>query len=119
MEKKKLPAIVLEDAGMVMEEVTEQLKPLFRMSTEERRAFNTFFGTLTALTLAICDYLPPEQQDEILAACGTWLDIGMLLGKSPQILQGILDRVKPKMEPIEIPDWLGDRYTRASEQEEG
>jgi hypothetical protein len=113
MEKrtKKLPAIVLEDGGMVMEEVTKELKPLLstKMSTEEHRALNTFFGTLAALILDIFDYLPSEQQEEILANCGTWFDIGVLLGKSPKLLVEILDRVNPKVGNIEIPDWLADK----------
>lgn len=114
MDKKKIPTIAFEDLPRIMHEVTKELKPLLstEMSGEEQRAANTFFGTLSALTLDIFEYLPSEQQDEILTNCGTWFDIGMLLGKSPQVLMEILDRVKPKIEPTEIPDWLADRYTR-------
>lgn len=108
---KKLPAVVFEDMEKVMEEVTGEVTPLLnsKMSTEEQGAASTFFGTLAVLTLDIFDYLPPEQQDEILASCGTWFDIGMLLGRSPKLLVEILDRVNPKMEPTDIPDWLADR----------
>lgn len=108
---KKLPAVVPEDMEKVIAEVTKHLSPLLSTETsiEELRAANTFFGTLTSLTLDIFDYLPPEQQHEILTTCGTWLDIGILLGKSPKLLVEILDRVNPKIEPTDIPDWLANR----------
>ena len=108
---KKLPAVVLEDMEKVMDEVTKETVAILStdMSTEEQSAATTFFGTLSALTLGIFDYLPPEQQDEILASCGTWFDIGMLLGRSPKLLLEILDRVNPKIEPTDIPDWLADK----------
>lgn len=110
-ESRKLPAIALEDLSEVMEEVTKEFGPLLnkKMSLEEQGAANTFFGTLAVLTLNIFDYLPPEQQDEILTTCGTWLDIGILLGKSPKLLVEILDRVNPKIKPTDIPDWLADK----------
>ena len=115
---KKLPAVAPEDLGKVMEEVVKELKPLLsRLTREEDLANITFFGTLSALTLNIFDYLPPEQQEEILINCGTWFDIGMLLGKSPQLLVEILERVKPKVVDIEIPDWLIEGLTRAPKQE--
>ena len=116
MEKKKVPVIALENLPEIMEEVTKELPPLLDRdkSSEEQRAFNTFFGTLIALTLDIFDYLPPEQQDEILTTCGTWFDIGMLLSKSPKLLLDILERVNPQLGDIEVPDWLADKYSRRS-----
>ncbi|MBA7652118.1 hypothetical protein ES703_59947 [subsurface metagenome] len=108
---KKLPAVVLEDMEKVMDEVTKQLCPLLSAETsiEEQRAATAFVGTLSALTLRIFDYLPPEQQHEILTTCGTWLDIGILLGKSPKLLVEILNKVNPKVENVDIPDWLADK----------
>jgi len=114
MEKKtkKVPIIALEDLKEVMEEVTKELKPLLNKvaTPEEQEAAATFFGTLANLTLDIFDYLPPGELDEVLTNCGTWFDIGVLLGKSPQLLLGILNRVNPKIEDREIPDWLADKY---------
>lgn len=113
-ESKKLPAIVLEDFGEVMEEVTKELKPLLnkKISTEEQGAANTFLCTLSVLTLDIFDYLPPEQQDEILVNCGTWFDIGMLLGRSPKLLVEILNKVKPQLEKVEVPEWFAKRIAK-------
>ncbi len=114
---KKLPTIAPEDLPEIMEELTKELNPLFSrvVTREEQEAADTFFGTLVTLTLGIFDYLPPEQQDEILVNCGTWFDIGVLLGKSPQLLLGILDRVNPKIEDTEIPDWLANKFSKRQE----
>ena len=118
---KKLPIIVVEDMKKIMNEVTKESKHLLskEMSINEQRVASTLFSSLSALTLTIFNYLPPEHQDEILTNCGTWLDIGVLLGKSPKLLVEILDRVKPKIEAVEIPDWLAFRLTRALGQEKG
>ena len=116
MEKKtkKVPVIALDDLPKVMEEVTKELKPLLSkvVTPEEQEVAHTFFSTLASLTLDIFDYLPPEQQEEILANCGTWFDIGVLLGKSPQLLLEILNRVNPQVEDTEIPDWLADKLSK-------
>jgi len=114
MEKKKLPKIAAENLPEIMEEVTKELDPLLSMkvSTVERGALNTLLGTLSALILDIFDFLPPEQQGEILTNCGTWLGIGMLMGKSPKLLVNILARVNPKVEDVEVPDWLVKRFTK-------
>lgn len=108
---KKLPAIAFEDLEKVMGEVTRDLKPLFseEISAEEREALNTFVATLSVISLNIFDYLPPEQQDEILTNCGTWFDIGVLFGKAPQLLVKILNRANPQLEKVEVPDWFTKR----------
>lgn len=121
-ESKKLPSIVLEDLEKVMKEVTRELKPLLnkKMSPEERRLTQTFLGTLLVLTLDIFHYLPPKDQDEILTNCGTWFDIGMLLGRSPELLVEILNKIDPKVETVDIPAWLTGRLTgRLTSGEEG
>ncbi|MBA7601342.1 hypothetical protein ES703_08412 [subsurface metagenome] len=110
---KKVSVIALEDLREVMEEVTKELKPLLSrvVNREEQEAAHTFFGTLATLTLDIFDYLPPGELDEVLVTCGTWFDIGVLLGKSPQLLADILDRVNPKLAEAEIPAWLAERLS--------
>jgi len=110
---KKVPVIALEALPEVMEEVTKELNPLLSrvVTREEQEAAHMFFGTLATLTLDIFDYLPPGELDEVLVTCGTWFDIGVLLGKSPQLLVDILDRVNPKVGNIEIPSWLADKLS--------
>ena len=111
---KKVPIIALEDLRKVMEEVTKELKPLLSkaVNREEQSAASMFFTTLAVGVLDMFDYLPPEQQNELLVTCGTWFDIGVLLGKSPKILLEILDRVEPKLGDAEIPDWLAERLSK-------
>jgi len=111
---RKLPAIASEDLEKVMDEVTKDLKPLLNreLSIEEKKALDTFVGTLSVISLNIFDYLPPEQQDEILTNCGTWFDIGVLFGKSPQLLVEILSKVTPRLVGTEVPDWFAKRIAK-------
>ena len=105
---KKLPAVHPDDLRRVMDELTEELRPVLWSSqdTKQKEAENVFLGTLYRLTLDIFDWLPPEQQSEILTACGTWFDIGLLMGRSPRVLVDILERVNPKLVDTEIPEWV-------------
>lgn len=118
---KRMPAIASEDLARVMDEVTRELKPLLlnrEISTEEREALNTFFATLSVISLKIFDYLPPEQQDEILTNCGTWFGIGVLFGKAPKLLVEILGSVKPELVGVEVPDWFDERIVKGLAPEE-
>lgn len=117
---RKLPAIAFEDLEKVMDEVTRKLKNLWdkELATEEREALNTFVATLSVISLNIFDYLPPEQQDEILTNCGTWFDIGVLFGKAPRLLVEILGRVKPELVGVEVPDWFAKRIAKGLTSEE-
>jgi len=91
----------------VMEELTKELSSTLQLiiNDDHKEADKVFLGTLYRLTLGIFDWLPPEQQSEILTACGTWFDIGLLMGRSPMKLVDILRRVKPSLVDTEIPDW--------------
>jgi len=93
---------------MVMEKLTDELQPVLRSTSdpEMKEAEKVFLGTLYRLTLSIFDWLPPEQQFEILTACGTWFDIGMMMGRSPLTLVDILRNVKPRLINTDIPDWI-------------
>lgn len=112
--RRFLPAVSDEGLAEIMEEVTKGIQALFdRDQTDgERRASNVFVGTLTSLSLKIFDYLPAEQQSELMTICGTWFDVGMLLGKSPKLLEEILSRVVPKLRVIEVPGWLAERIAK-------
>lgn len=119
MEKRteKVPTIALEDLTGVMKEVSKELKLVLSraLTREEQEAVTIFLGTLSAVALKTFGYLPSGQQDEILTHCGTWFDIGMLLGKSPKLLVEILKRVNPKVVGTEIPDRLANRSVRGKQ----
>ena len=97
-----------DDLAMFMEKLTDELPPMLQSTSdpEMKQAAMVFMGTLYRLTLNIFDWLPPEQQSEILTACGTWFDIGMLMGKSPLKLVDIIRNVKPRLINTDIPDWV-------------
>lgn len=91
-----------------MEKLTEELRVLLQLpnSPAQKEASKIYLGTLLWLTLNIFDWLPPEQQSEILTTCGTWFDMGLLMGRSPNRLVDILARVNPRIIETEIPDWV-------------
>ena len=105
---KKLPAVHPDDMTKVMEKLTEELQPVLQSSTDPqlREAEKVFLGTLYRLTLNMFDWLPPEQQSEILTACGTWFDLGMLMGRSPLRMVDIIRNVKPRLIDTDIPEWV-------------
>jgi len=92
----------------VMEKLTEELQPVLQSSTDPqlREAEKVFLGTLYQLTLKIFDWLPPEQQSEILTACGTWFDIGLLMGNAPLKLVDVIRNVNPRLIDTDIPEWV-------------
>ena len=104
----KCEAITIESLKPVMEEVTQELKPILEahQADDERGALTVFLGTLLNLVTQIFSYLPSEEQNHILMACGTWFDVGLLLGRTPEKLAEILGKVNPSVEDIELPDWM-------------
>jgi len=113
---KQYPAIDRESQMPVMEELTRQIKPILEESRTkaEKEAFNIFMGTLLRLASDIFSYLPPEEQSYILTACGAWFDVGLLVGKAPGKLVDILQKVNPRLEDIELPDWMRSMITGQS-----
>ena len=105
---KELPRISRESRRPVMDEVTKQLKPALgeRMTREQQEAATIFYGTLCHLLMETFGYLPAEEQSRILVNCQMWLDVGILIGKSPQKLVEILDVVNAEVESFSAPDWM-------------
>lgn len=110
---KKYPAINSESWDPVMEELTRQVKPILGESRtkDEKEAFNILLGTLFRLSSVLFGYLPPEEQSHIVVACGTWFNVGLLVGKDPGKLVAILEKVNPVMQDIELPDWMWSMIT--------
>ncbi len=65
---------------------------------EERAALYAFFGSLTTLAAKRFKYWPEEDKNDLLSMCGTWMNVGMLLGKSPKLLANILKRANARIE---------------------
>lgn len=105
----KYGTIAMESLKPVMEELTREIKPILedaKRTDHEKAALNIIHGTLLHLVNQIFSYLPPEEQSHILITCGTWFDVGLLVGRAPEKLADILDKVKPSVEGIELPDWM-------------
>ena len=104
----KCKAITIESLKPVMEEVTQVLKPILEahQTDDEIDALTVFLRTLLNIVNHLFSYLPPEEQKHILMACGTWFDVGFMVGRNPEKLVEILDKVNPAVEGVELPDWM-------------
>lgn len=107
---KKLPIVAGGSLEAVMDEMSNEVaKVMAKMpNKEDSIAFSTFFGTLTKIMLDITEEmgLSSEEQENIQTACGTWFDLGMLVGRSPQLLVDILKRANAKIETFTPPEWF-------------
>ena len=102
-------AIEEEKWDAVMNEVTNQIRPFLeeRKTEDEKDAFKLLLGTMLVVMDRIFGDLKAEEQDPILLSCGTWFDLGFLVGRSPQKLVEVMDKVSPGIVGVDLPDWLG------------
>jgi hypothetical protein len=71
---------------------------------EEREAFLAFLGSLSTIAAKRFQYWPEEDKNDLESMCGTWMHVGILLGKSPKFLASILKRANARIERIEEHD---------------
>ena len=107
---EKLPCVTKESQASVMAEVTKELNKSLRqsMTEDQQEASLIFYGTLCQWMMELFGYLPPEEQSRILTNCQMWLNVGILLGKSPQKLVEILDAADAEIGYFPVPSWLSD-----------
>ena len=67
------------------------------VNADEANALIAFINTLRGITDTVLAYLPPGERKEIKDVCGTFMDIGMLFGKSPRILVDVLEKSGAKV----------------------
>ena len=60
----------------------------------EKGAFAAFIATLRESTKVMLSYLPKGEREDMEALCATWLDVGMVFGRSPALLVEILERTQ-------------------------
>lgn len=84
----------------VMEEVSKEVKKILDNPPDkmDREAFVAYYNTLMDMAEQVFDYLPEGERADIKTLCATWMDIGILLGRSPQLLTDILKRTGAKIE---------------------
>lgn len=91
-------ALIIADAkqwGALLEEISKEVEKVMDDGPKtplEKGAFAAFSRTLRQTNENMFPYLPPGNKEELLALCATWLDVGMLFGKSPALLVEILKR---------------------------
>lgn len=77
----------------VMDEVSRAIGKAMEnpfVKRDEREAFYIITNSLRSLAEERFGYLPEEDRKDIVAFCGTWASVGILLGKSPGVLADIL-----------------------------
>jgi len=92
--------IASESFGDVLEELSKEVKKILDTppdSTEEMVAFVIYMNTLRDMAKELFGYLPQGERGTLTDLCAAWLDIGLLLGKSPQLLADILKRTRAKI----------------------
>lgn len=95
--KRLTPASLVTFLG----EVSAEMKNLLESDGFTRPAQNAFvliMETMKAETQELFGYLPEGERLNIIADCITWMDIGMLIGRSPQWLVDVLLKNKAKLE---------------------
>ncbi len=111
-----LPCVSKESQRTVVDELTRQIKDCLGepMTEDQQEAATVFYGTLCQMMTEIFGYLPADEQSRILENCRSWMGVGMLLGKSPQKLVDILDKVNAEINNVRFPDWVSDRLDTES-----
>lgn len=114
---KELPCVSKDSQRPVMAELTRHLKSALgeRMTREQQEAATVFYGTLCKMMMDIFGYLPAEEQSRILVNCQLWLDVGLLIGKSPQKLVEILEAANAEVGIFNVPDWVSGQLDRYAE----
>jgi len=105
---KKLPVIAEESFVTVMDELSKEIDKVMTKIPYDAQwiAFEVFYGTLTNLLLTMFEGCPEEDVKDIMAAFQTWMDVGLLMGKSPKLLKSILDRTAPTIREFIVPEWM-------------
>jgi len=110
---QSLKAVHPDDIGKVMIHVPEELQPVLTSfkGHQEKMVGEVFTGTMVRFILNLFSWLPQEQQSEILTACVTWFDIGLIMGNSPLRLAEMLEGTNSRLVDTEIPDWVSKALT--------
>ena len=100
MTKKVLtPTSLTVFLGKLPDEVGDILDGI--EDTAAKKCIPLILETLKDLTNAHFEYLPAGEREDILAHCGTWLDVGMLIGSAPEKFKELLVQGKAKVMELE------------------
>ncbi len=107
---KEILSVSKEYRGPVMAEMSREITDILGepLTASQQKATAVFYGVLCQLMMEIFGYLPSEEKSRILVNCQTWLDLGLLMGKSPQKLVEILEKVNAEIQSVPVPDWVSE-----------
>jgi len=91
-----------ESFDAVIDELTKEVEKILKPpdKQDEADAFVAFYGTLTTMAKKRFNYWPEEDTNDLLSFCGTWMHVGILLGKSPKLLADILKKTGARTEAL-------------------
>ena len=98
---KKRFTIAEECFDAVMDELSREVGKALEKppdKREESQAFLAFLGTLKTIAAKRFQYWPEEDKNDLITICGAWMNVGILLGKSPKLLLDILKRSGARIE---------------------
>jgi len=98
---KKISTIADEWFDAVMDELSREVGKALEKppdKREESQAFLAFLGTLKMIAAKRFQYWPEEDKNDLITICGAWMNVGILLGKSPKLLLDILKRSGARIE---------------------
>ena len=101
MKKTRLaPTSLVNFLDQVPNEVGDILDGIATTEPEAKKTIPLVLNTLTELTNELVSYLPEGERATLLATCGTWLDVGMIIGAAPAKLKEILVRTQARVMQI-------------------
>jgi hypothetical protein len=92
--------IAPESFPSVLEELGKEVERIMKTppgNDDEVAAFVATFNTLKDMADEVFSYLPTGEKKLMIDFCGAWLDVGLLLGKSPKLLADIVKRTNAKI----------------------
>jgi hypothetical protein len=108
--KKTKKVIAPESFPSVLDELATEVKTIMDTppgNADEVAAFVAIFNTLEDMADEVFNYLPAGEKKLVIDMCAAWMDVGLLLGKSPKILADILRRTKAKIQRVETQSQAG------------
>jgi len=93
---KKQLIIPDESFDAVMDELSIEAHKILDELPDKREieAAVVWYCTLKQLAMKRFQYWPEEDRADLLAMCGTWMNVGILLGRSPRLLADILKKTR-------------------------
>lgn len=111
------PTSLIKLIEAVPNEVGDILDAIGNDHPNAKKSIPIVLNTLKALTGELYAYLPEGERTSILASCGTWLDIGLIIGWAPEKLHELL--LKHNAIVVEVDDQVDEKGTAHQDKSTG